>query len=142
MQKMYTYKLNIYNQYESPWEGTRICKKIDLKSVDWLRQKVVKKNLKYPFWRLDKERSIQIINNGGWHFNYLLKPESIAKKLKSLAETKWDNTQYHDVENIRNKINQKKDLFNRGHVYEVVDIDKSYPDFILKNRERLKEWII
>ena len=31
MQKMFCYKLNIYNQYESPWEGTRIAKKKKLK---------------------------------------------------------------------------------------------------------------
>ena len=142
MQKMYTYKLNIYNQYETPWEGTRICKKINLKSIDWLRQKVIAKNLKYSFWRVDKERDIQIINNGGWHFNYLLKPEAISKKLKSLAETKWDSPEYYDVDKIKDKINQKKDLFNRGHVYKLVDIDNSYPKFILKNKERFKEWIM
>ena len=27
MQKFFVYKLNIYNKYESPWEGTRVCKK-------------------------------------------------------------------------------------------------------------------
>ena len=44
LQNMYTYKFNIFNQYESLWEGTRICKKKDLKSIDWLRQKVLAKN--------------------------------------------------------------------------------------------------
>ena len=27
LQQMYCYKFNLYNKYESPWEGTRICKK-------------------------------------------------------------------------------------------------------------------
>ena len=45
LQNMYTYKINILNQYESPWEGTRICKKKDLKSIDWLRQKILAKKL-------------------------------------------------------------------------------------------------
>ncbi len=27
LQKSYIYKLNIFNQFETPWEGTRICKK-------------------------------------------------------------------------------------------------------------------
>ncbi len=27
LQKMYCYKFNLYNYHESPWEGTRICKK-------------------------------------------------------------------------------------------------------------------
>ena len=27
LQNFYVYKLNIFNQYETPWEGTRITKK-------------------------------------------------------------------------------------------------------------------
>ena len=27
LQKMYVYKINIFNKYETPWEGTRVCKK-------------------------------------------------------------------------------------------------------------------
>ena len=60
LQNMYTYKLNLYNKQESPWEGTRICEKKNLKSVDWLRHKILSKNLKYGFWRLDKEKNIEI----------------------------------------------------------------------------------
>ena len=60
-QKIFSYKLNLLNPNETPWEGTRICKKKDLKSIDWLRHKVLKKNLKYPFWRFDKEKNIQTL---------------------------------------------------------------------------------
>ena len=141
MQKMFTFKLNFFNQHESPWEGTRICKKKDLKSIDWLRQKVVSKNLKYPFWRIDKEKNIQLIHNGGWHFNYLLKPEEISKKLKSLAETKWDKKEYYNLENIKNKINLRIDLFGRGHKFKKVNIDNTFPEYIVQNKELFKEWI-
>ena len=142
LQNMYTYKLNLFNKYESPWEGTRICKKKDLKSVDWLRNKVLLKNLKYGIWRIDKEKNIQIISDGGWHFNYLLKPEEIAKKFKSLAETSWDKEEYFNLENIKKKINQRKDLFNRGHIFEQVIIDKSYPKYLRENKKNYLEWII
>ena len=27
LQQMFCYKFNLYNKFESPWEGTRICKK-------------------------------------------------------------------------------------------------------------------
>ena len=141
-QKIFSYKLNLFNPHESPWEGTRICRKKDLKSVDWLRQKVVAKNLKYPFWRIDKEKSIQILNNGGWHFSYLLKPEEISKKFKSLAETSWDNDKFSNLETIKEKINKKIDLFDRGHTYNKIEIDNDYPDYILRNKDELKEWII
>ena len=141
MQKMYTYKLNFFNQYETPWEGTRICRKKNLKSIDWLRQKVVAKNLKYPFWRIDKEKNIQIIKDGGWHFNYLLKPEAISRKLKSLAHTQYDKKEFYDIEIIKDKINSRNDLFNRGHIYQKVDIDDTFPRYIFDNKEEFQEWI-
>ncbi len=141
-QKIFSYKLNLFNPHESPWEGTRVCKKKYLKSVDWLRHKVLGKNLKYPFWRIDKEKNIQIIENGGWHFSYLLTPQEIEKKFKSLAETSWDNEKFSNLDIIKKKINDKIDLFGRGHLYNRVNIDESYPDYILNNKEKLKEWII
>jgi beta-1,4-mannosyl-glycoprotein beta-1,4-N-acetylglucosaminyltransferase len=141
IQDMFTYKFNIYNKFESPWEGTRICKKKDLKSVDWLRQKVVSKNLKYLFWRFDKEKSIQIINKGGWHFNYLLTPEQISKKLRSLAETRWDKEEFYSVEKIKNKIKDKIDLFDRGHTYKRVEPEKYLPKFIMDNKSKYLDWI-
>ena len=141
-QKIFSYKLNLLNTHENPWEGTRVCKKKHLKSVDWLRHKVLGKNLRYPFWRIDKERNIQIIENGGWHFSYLLTPQEIEKKFKSLAETSWDNEKFSNLDIIEKKINDRIDLFDRGHLYNRVDIDDSYPDYILNNKEKLKEWII
>ena len=148
LQNMYTYKLNIFNKYESPWEGTRICKKKDLSSVDWLRDKVLAKNLKYPFWRIDKEKNIDLIEDGGWHFNYLLKPEQISKKLKSLAAIQWDwgekltKEEFFSINNIEEKISSKKDLFNRGHNYQKITIDESFPQFIRDNLDKYKNWLI
>ena len=113
-----------------------------MKSIDWLRHKVLYKNLRYGFWRLDKEKSIEIIEEGGWHFNYLLKPESISKKFKSLAETSWDKEEYYNLENIKKKIKQKKDLFNRGHTFERVEIDDTFPDYIQKNQNQYSDWIL
>ena len=66
MQNCYNYKFNLFNKYETPWEGTRVAKKKHLHSVDYLRQKIKHKNLKYSFLRFDKERSIEIFFDGGW----------------------------------------------------------------------------
>jgi len=148
IQNMYTYKFNLFNQYESPWEGTRICKKKDLKSIDWLRQKILAKNSKYPFWRIDKETDVTLIENGGWHFNYLLTPEQISKKLKSLAATQWDygenltKDEFLNIKNIKEKIESHRDLFNRKHNYKKITIDNSFPEYILQNLNEFKKWII
>ena len=141
MQKMFCYKLNIYNSFESPWEGTRIVKKKDLYSIDNLRQKILKKNLKYSFLRINKERSIEILEDGGWHFNYLLKPEEISTKLKTFAHTEFNKEEYTNIKKIKDNIDNFKDLFNRGHKYQKIEIDKNFPKYIFENKEQLKEWI-
>ena len=50
-----------------------------------MRQKIKIKNLKYSFFRLDKERDIQVFKNGGWHFNNIMTPKDISNKLKTLS---------------------------------------------------------
>ena len=142
MQRMFCYKLNIYNQYESPWEGTRITKKKNLNSIDYLRQKILVKNLNYSIFRFDKERSIEIFKNGGWHFNYLLKPEAISNKLKTFAHTEFDDEKFTNIEKIKDNIDNLNDLFNRGNKFKKVEIDESFPKYIIQNKEILKEWII
>ena len=141
MQKMFCYKLNIYNQYESPWEGTRIAKKKNLNSINYLRQKIKAKNLKYSFLRIDKEKNIKIFSDGGWHFNYLLNAEMISKKLKTFAHTEFNNVKYTDIEKINYNINNFKDLFQRGHKYQKIEIDSNYPDYIVKNINLFSDWI-
>ena len=142
MQKCFNYKFNLFNKFESPWEGTRICKKKNLKSINFMRQKVLKKNLDYNFFRFDKEKSIQIYENAGWHFNNILSAEAISKKLKTFAHSEFSSKEFSSVENINKKIQKRQDLFNRGHLYEYVDIDNSFPNYLLKNIEKYKKFII
>ena len=133
--------INLFNKYESPWEGTRICKKRNLNSINHMRQNVKLKNLKYKFFRLDKERDIQIINNGGWHFNNLMTAEDISLKLKTFAHSEFSGEEFSSVKIIKEKINKKIDLFNRGHTYEVLNLDKKLPNYILKNLDKFKDYI-
>ena len=42
LQECFNYKFNLFNKYESPWEGTRVAKK-NLKSIDFMRQKIKEK---------------------------------------------------------------------------------------------------
>ena len=139
---MYCYKFNIFNQYESPWEGTRVCKKKNLKSIDYMRQQIVLKNLKQPFWKIYKEKSIDIFNDGGWHFNSLLTPEEISLKLKTFAHIEFAKPEYSDVNIIKKNILQNKDLFKRNHTYKKVELDDTFPKYILQNKQKLSYWIL
>ena len=94
-QKKFDYKLNLLNETEGEWHGSKICLKKNLKSPQWLRTLKFKK---YPFWRIDKIKDLQII--------------------------------------------QKKNIFNLDYVYKKVEIDSTFPKYILENKEKLKDWII
>ena len=142
LQKNYNLKFNYFNPHESPWDGPRVCKKKDLKSIDYVRQKVWSKNLKYKFYRIDKEKNIQLFDNGGWHFNNMLKPEDISLKLKTFAHTEYSGENYSSIDKIKEKINKGIDLFNRGYKFIKVDIDETFPEYLIKNKEIYKDFII
>ena len=82
--------------------------------------------MKYNFLRFDKEKNIEVFENAGWHFNNIMSPEQISLKLKTFAHTEFNSKEFYSVENIRNKIDKKIDLFNRGHNYRVVEIDDRF----------------
>ena len=138
-QQMFMYKLNLLNLKENNWHGSKLCLKKKLKSPQWLRNLKFKK---YPLWRLDKPRNLQIINNGGWHFAYLQTVENISNKIKSFAHGEFNTKGITNIENIETKIKKGQDIFERGHVLKKVDLDFSFPEYIVKNKEKLKKWII
>ncbi len=142
MQKCFNYKFNLYNKYESPWEGTRVCKKKNLKSIDYMRMKIKTKNLSYPFWRVDKEKSIEVFENSGWHFHNILSAEEISIKLKSFAHTEFSGKVFSSPDTINKKINQRVDLYNRGHKYEKKELSEEFPEYLKKNKEKYKKFLI
>ena len=107
-----------------------------------MREKIKAKNLKYKFYRFDKEKNIELFTNGGWHFNNLLSPENISKKLKTFAHTEYSDDKFSSIEIIKKKIANKIDLFERGENYEKQEINKEFPKYLRDNLTKFKEFII
>ncbi len=107
-----------------------------------MRQKILSKNLKKSFWKFYKEKSIELFKDGGWHFNSLMSPAEISKKLKTFAHTEFSNKKYSDVKIIKKNIEKKRDLFGRKIYYEKVKLDDSFPSYILKEKNKFKKWIL
>ena len=85
---------------------------------------------------------MQIIENGGWHFAYLQSPENISKKIKSFAHGEFNKEEIVNEENIKNKIERGQDIFDRGYGLKKVEVDSTFPEYILKNKDKLKKWIV
>ena len=137
-QKMYYYKINLLNKTNPFWYGSRACKKKYLKSPQWLRSQKIKK---YPFWKFNKIKW-NIIKNGGWHFSFLMSPEEIKKKLASFAHSEYNNRKYTNLKKIEDSIKNKMDLFDRPILYEKNIFDKTFPDYVVNNKEKFKDWIL
>ena len=123
---------------DGSWPGTKICQKKYLKSPQWLRNIKTKNK---PFWKIFN-RNIQLINNGGWHFSFLKDPDSIKHKITSYSHQEYNTKKFTDVDFLKNKISSGEDLFERNIKYKKIDIDHTFPEYIVKNKEMFKNWII
>ncbi len=141
LQSFYVYNFEIFNQYETPWEGTRICKKKNIKSITYLRKKIKKSNLKKSFWKMHIQKDIECFNNGGWHLNNFYSPEKISLKLRTFQHGEYASERFSNVEVIKKKIENLEDLFERGNKYRKVGINEILPDYLLKNYNKIKEKI-
>ena len=152
-QKVFYYKLNLELK-TLRWIGSKACKKKYLKSPQWLRN--VKDKI-YPKWRLDimfsekRYNNIFFVENGGWHFSFVKKPEDIEKKLKSYLHHREYDLDPLGIENIKNLINSKAVIYDHrvdqtqykfggGQKLEKIDI-KFLPEYILSQKEKYMEWL-
>ena len=97
---------------------------------------------KYSFYRIDKEKNIEVFENAGWHFNNIMTPKQISLKLKTFAHSEFSDEKFSAEDIIKEKIDHKVDLFNRGHSYKKIEMDKNFPDYILKNLEEFDDFIL
>tara|TARA_B100001175_G_scaffold203398_1_gene172653 strand:- start:3042 stop:3839 length:798 start_codon:yes stop_codon:yes gene_type:complete len=137
-QLFFYYKLNLLNFSSPEWFGTKICKVKKFKNPDWLRSYKYKQ---YPWWRFDKPKNLKIIPNGGWHFSFLYDVEGIIKKISSYQHTEFDNKNIKNYEKIKKKIIEGEDIFNRGYKFKKINIDEKFPNYIINNKNNLKNWI-
>jgi beta-1,4-mannosyl-glycoprotein beta-1,4-N-acetylglucosaminyltransferase len=87
-------------------------------------------------------KDARIIENAGWHWSFLGGSEKIAEKIRAYAHQDLNLPEYSSIEKIEERLENLTDVFDRGIGYHIVDIDDSYPDYIINNQEKLKKYII
>ena len=107
-----------------------------------MRQKVRTKNLNYSFLRIDKEKNIEVFKNAGWHFNNILSAEEISLKLRTFAHSEFSDSKYSSTSVIENKIINKTDLFGRGHIYKKIDLNETFPKYLIENKNKFKNFLL
>jgi beta-1,4-mannosyl-glycoprotein beta-1,4-N-acetylglucosaminyltransferase len=151
-QKLFYYKFNL-SLPSVPWFGSKACKIKDLKSIDWLRNI---KNKAYNPLRMDllysktKYSSVEIVNDGGWHFSNLKTIKELEKKyLNDENHSEYEKLN-HTIETIKhsltNKVvnynhNAKKSSSERFSPSKLTKVENScLPKYLTTNRKKFSLW--
>jgi beta-1,4-mannosyl-glycoprotein beta-1,4-N-acetylglucosaminyltransferase len=152
-QRVFYYKLNLELK-KIHWIGSRAVQKKKLISPQWLRN--IKDRI-YSKWRLDiilskkKYNNISYVDDGGWHFSYIKKPEDIEKKLKSFLHHREYDLEPLGIEKIKNFVNNKLVIydhrvdqtqykFSGSQKLEKIGLDNLPPD-VKNNINFYNEWL-
>jgi len=152
-QLLFYYKFNLLHEL-MPWFGSKACKKKNLKSFSNLKNL---KNKKYPFWRVDtyfsnlKETSLDIINDGGWHFTNIKTPEDLYIKMKNFGHHDEFDESKLTIQDLKKTINDELVLYNHftdktsenkwKNIYKLKKIENHLlPNYLVENQSNFKEW--
>lgn len=118
-QRLYSFYLNLCGGYDKPEPGvwSKILPYKQFKDMT-------------PCQVRYTDCSAAIIEDGGWHFNYMGGVEKVIKKLESWAHQEWNKEQFKDPQKILEAINSGKDPFGRDDRWRFVDIDESLPQYV------------
>jgi len=124
IQRAFYYSLN--QLYQEEWMGTRLCnwKYLKQTSIDKLRG--------------DHPNAYRI-QDGGWHFSFFGDANKAREKIAA-----YDNCHLNVpevTENMEEKIKNNLDPLNRSNVLNVVPINDSYPEYIIKNQKKYADYI-
>ena len=152
-QQIFYYKLNLTIPTLN-WYGSKACKFKYLKSIDNLR---ATKNKEYSILRLDtlfsetKQQSVEIVENGGWHFSNLKTVNELEKKyLNDENHSEYEAqgfTTDRIKDNIKNKVidynhKAKKNLKERFNQTKLIAVSTEVlPKYIKNNLSKYAEWI-
>ena len=152
-QKIFCYKFNLFYP-AAPWFGSRVCKKKNFISPQWLRDL---KHKKYPLWRVDiffsnkKYNNISYIDNGGWHFTNIKSPEDIEKKLLNYTHHDEFERSGLKLDDLKKKVKEKKAIYNLNvdqkenkwnSKTDLLAVELSnMPDYLKDNYKKYIKWL-
>jgi beta-1,4-mannosyl-glycoprotein beta-1,4-N-acetylglucosaminyltransferase len=141
-QKFYKFKLNLLAPSQTPYQGSRVIKKKYLKgriTPQWVRNQYTRR---IKFWQVHRYfTNPTFIEEGGWHFSFMVKPEDMKNKMELYAHGELNIEKFKDASYVKERVTKGKDIFSDGSL-EKVEIDETFPEYILKNKKKFKEFII
>lgn len=142
-QRMYSCYLNLRNYTEPYWlNGTRMASLSELRKTNsscvdmsWVPEGSLGKPQALRF------ASGRVVKDAGWHFTSLGGAEAIMKKMEALCHQELVSEDIRRLDEIKRRLAAGEDIFGRDVKYQFVEIDESYPQYLLKNQNRYKDLV-
>lgn len=122
-QSLYYYYLNGFVP-SIIWPGTKVFRKGDLQRHGGIQR------------IREAHDQIVLVNNGGWHFSYLGGAESISYKLSAFAHTEFTTEYFRNQDRIEKVVAEGGDIFDRSQRICYVEIDSTFPQYLIENQDR------
>lgn len=147
LQNFYNLYLNLFNENESPWDKAKIMTYGDFfdpinDSGFYQMCMPESANQGITATKIRMNYSFNRINNGGWHFSYIGDVDTIINKIKSFSHQEFNNEFFTDPKRIENCLKDQTDILARNQTYKKVEIDESFPDYLLANLDKYKKYIL
>lgn len=108
---------------------------------DWCKIAPYKTLKTIPPCGIRYAQNTPLISGGGWHLSFMGGVERIAEKIDLYAHQEYNNDKIKNRERLERLINEGKDIFERDIKYSFVNIDNSYPKYLLDNLDKFKHLI-
>ena len=87
-----------------------------------------------------KPKSLPVIKNAGWHFTKMFPIEVILESVYASSHTEF-RSDVKGINDIELKRSQNQTYYGGVAVGKVVELDDTFPSFLLNNKERFKDYI-
>lgn len=95
--------------------------------------------LKWNWFKLNNK----IIDDGGWHFSWVMTPKRISEKMSTISHTEHDTPEFNNHEHIMKVIKNAEDIWGRDRKLVKQELRKpTFPDYLVDNQEKFKEFIV
>ena len=83
-----------------------------------------------------------IIRDAGWHWSFLGGAQKIKDKVDAYAHQDMNDPEKINNATIEKNVNELKDIFGRDDIkYHIVEIDESFPEYIVNNTQKYNHLI-
>lgn len=85
----------------------------------------------------------KVIDNGGWHFSWVMTPERISEKMSSISHTEYDLPEFNNQEHIMKVIANAEDIWGRDRTLAKQEMTKQkFPAYLVENIDKFKRFIV